>query len=85
MNNDDKLFQLTRDIEDINEQLKANQKKIQSVLLKVQKLTEDLNKSSGSEKQMISEQIRDLRINYQELAKQKNLLDQQKIEAQNMI
>ncbi len=82
MNNDDKLFQLTRDIEDINEQLKANQKKTQSVLLKVQKLTEDLNKSSGNEKQMISEQIRDLRLSYQELAKQKNLLEQQKIEAQ---
>lgn len=82
MNNDDKLFQLTRDIEDINEQLNANQKKTQSVLLKVQKLTEDLNKSSGNEKQMISEQIRDLRLSYQELAKQKNLLDQQKLEAQ---
>ena len=79
---EEKFFELMNDIKYIGEEIQTTNKEIQRVLRKVKDLSEDLEESKGMEKEMVAEQIRDLKIKYKELVNKKDLLTQRKIDSQ---
>ncbi len=80
---EEKVYELAQEIEQIDADLKINQKETSKILLKVQDLSEDLKTATGTERDMIAGQIRDLKIQYSRLAQKKKLLDQQKLNCQS--
>ena len=75
---EEKFYELMNDFKRIKEDIRENNKEIQKVLRKINDLAEDLKTATGTEKEEIADEIRDLKAEYQERANKKALLQQRK-------
>ena len=76
------FLELMHDVENINEELKESSKEMSKILSKVKDLNEDMEDATGTEKNMIADQIRDLKIQYQQKLQKHQLLQQRKADSQ---
>lgn len=79
---EEKFYELMNDFKHIKEDIKVNNKEINSILRKIKDLAEDMETARGSEKDEIADEIRDLKASYQERAQKKKLLEQKKADVQ---
>lgn len=79
---EEKFYELMHDVENINEELKESSKEMSRILRKVKDLNEDMQEASGTEKNMIADQIRDYKIKYQQMLQKQQLLQQRKADSQ---